>query len=398
MKAELLKIKEEMKQEMKSFRDSLERDLRNEIRELKNDQRQMTGSLDFAFTSIEEHKKKLDDVITKNRDLESKNAALRAECKCLESKGRDLDTRLVLAEQYSRKANLEIQGVLKQDNESVTNIVSNIGSAINEQITAVASSLHILHLSVPKWVQNGTEDSAVLDCVYNANREDEHLVIKWFLNDDPQPIYQWIPELNKWFVSSRLKDRINLDYSLSNGNSFTKFRALNLVRPTTELSGRYSCHVMSLAGQDSESKLMTVYAPPKMFDFTYQRVSAHVTNLSCEVEGVFPQPTLFLYQSSGRDPVSRPVASAPARMAAPAQGAAGYHVCLTYALDSRALDESGHVEYVFECVLAITETNYRQQRRLELEPGRLVSSASQLHTVEILLRVLTGVFALMDIA
>lgn len=136
MKAELLKIKEEMKQEIKSFRDSLERDLRNEIRELKNDQRQMTESLNFAFTSIEEHKKKLDDVITKNRDLESENAALRAECKCLESKGRDLETRLVLAEQYSRKANLEIQGVLKQDNESVTNIVSKIGSAINEQITA----------------------------------------------------------------------------------------------------------------------------------------------------------------------------------------------------------------------------------------------------------------------
>lgn len=267
-------------------------------------------------------------------------------------------------------------------------------------ISPVASSLHILHLSVPKWVQNGTEDSVVLDCVYNANREDEHLVIKWFLNDDPQPIYQWIPELNKRFVSSRLKDRINLDYSLSNGNSFTKFRALNLVRPTTELSGRYSCHVMSLAGQDSESKLMTVYAPPKRFDFTYQRVSAHVTNLSCEADGVFPQPTLFLYQSSGRDPVSRPVASAPARMVAPtpAEGAAGYHVRLTYALDSRALDESGHVEYVFECVLAIPETNYRQQRRLEFEPGRLLSSASRLHTVDILLRVLTGVFALMDIA
>ncbi|XP_037573059.1 uncharacterized protein LOC119455707 [Dermacentor silvarum] len=267
-------------------------------------------------------------------------------------------------------------------------------------VSPVASSLHILHLSVPKWVQNGTEDSVVLDCVYNANREDEHLVIKWFLNDDPQPIYQWIPELNKRFVSSRLKDRINLDYSLTNGNSFTKFRALNLVRPTTELSGRYSCHVMSLAGQDSESKLMTVYAPPKRFDFTFERVSAHVTNLSCEVDGVFPQPTLFLYQSSGRDPVSRPVASAPARLAppTPAEGAAGYHVRLTYALDSRTLDASGHVEYVFECVLAIPETNFRQQRRLEFEPGRLVSAASRLHTVDILLRVLTGVLALMDLA
>ncbi|KAL1474318.1 hypothetical protein MTO96_021095, partial [Rhipicephalus appendiculatus] len=114
--------------------------------------------------------------------------------------------------------------------------------------------LHILPLSVPKWVQNGTEDS-----VYNANREDEHLVIKLFRKDDSQPIYHWIPKMNKRFVSSRLKDRMNLGYSLTNGNSFTKFRTLNLVWPTTELSTRYSSHVMSLPGQDSESKLMTVY-------------------------------------------------------------------------------------------------------------------------------------------
>lgn len=263
-------------------------------------------------------------------------------------------------------------------------------------ISPVAASLHILHLSVPKWVENGTEDSVLLDCVYNVNREDEHLVIKWFLNDDPQPIYQWIPELNKRFVSNRLKDRINLDFSLSNGNTFTKFRALNLVRPTTELSGRYSCHVMSLAGQDSESKLMTVYAPPKRFDFTFERVSAHLTNLSCEADGVFPQPTLFLYQSSGRDPVSRPVAAAP--RVALSEGGGGFHVQLSHAVDSRTLDASGHVEYVFECVLAIPETNFRQQRRLEFEPGRLVGGASQLRSLDLLLRLLAGVFAVMDFA
>ncbi|XP_077525416.1 uncharacterized protein LOC144136725 [Amblyomma americanum] len=265
-------------------------------------------------------------------------------------------------------------------------------------ISPVASSLDILHLSVPKWVENGTEDSVLLDCVYNVNRDDEQLVIKWFLNDDPHPIYQWIPELNKRFVSSRLKDRINLDFSLSNGNSFTKFRALNLVRPTTELSGRYSCHVMSLAGQDSASKLMTVYAPPKRFDFTFERASAHVTNLTCEADGVFPQPTLFLYQSSGRDPVSRPVASVPPRAALADAASGGYHVRLTHALDSRMLDASGHVEYVFECVLAIPETNFRLQRRLEFEPGRLVGAASRLHTMGILLRFLAGAFALMDLA
>ncbi|KAL1467755.1 hypothetical protein MTO96_041948 [Rhipicephalus appendiculatus] len=54
----------------------------------------------------------------------------------LRAGARDLEARLVLTEQYSRKANLKIQGVLKEDNESVINIVSKIGSAISEPITA----------------------------------------------------------------------------------------------------------------------------------------------------------------------------------------------------------------------------------------------------------------------
>ncbi|KAM7314145.1 uncharacterized protein ISCGN_003930 [Ixodes scapularis] len=235
--------------------------------------------------------------------------------------------------------------------------------------------VHILHLSVPKWVENGTEDSVVLDCVYSVAQDDQQLVVKWFLNDDPQPIYQWIPELEKRHVSQRLRGRLNLDFSLSSGNSFTKFRALNLVRPTTELGGRYSCHVNSLASQDAESKLMTVYAPPKRFDFSYERLSPTVTELSCEVDGVFPLPTLFLYQSSGRDLAARALGTSPS--VAQAEGA--YKIRLTHAVDSRTL-EAG-LEHIFECVLSIPETNFKRQRRLEFEPGSLVSGAtsSQMH-------------------
>ncbi|EEC04903.1 hypothetical protein IscW_ISCW004682 [Ixodes scapularis] len=64
-------------------------------------------------------------------------------------------------------------------------------------------------------------------------KDDQQLVAKWYLNDDPQPIY--------------------------NGSSFTKFRSLNLVRDTTNLGGRYSCRVKSLPSRDAESILMMVY-------------------------------------------------------------------------------------------------------------------------------------------
>ncbi|EEC06466.1 hypothetical protein IscW_ISCW017848 [Ixodes scapularis] len=103
-------------------------------------------------------------------------------------------------------------------------------------------------------------------------------------------------------------------------------------------------------------------APPKRFDFSYERLSPTVTELSCEVDGVFPLPTLFLYQSSGRDLAARALGTSPS--VAQAEGA--YKIRLTHAVDSRTL-EAG-LEHIFECVLSIPETNFKRQRRLEFEP------------------------------
>lgn len=112
---------------------------------------------------------------------------------------------------------------------------------------------------IPPFVENGTEDSVILDCVYKFDAEDDkNLVVKWFLNDDPEPIYQWIAELDNRHASRRLKNKINMDFTVST-EPFFKYRALNLLRPTIDLSGRYSCHVMSLGSQDSHEETMTVY-------------------------------------------------------------------------------------------------------------------------------------------
>lgn len=114
-------------------------------------------------------------------------------------------------------------------------------------------------MSIPRLVPNGTEDSVVLDCVYTLDKyEDVNLVVKWYLNDDPEPIYQYIPEFGTRHASSRLKGRINLDYTV-NSDPLIKYRALNLLRPTIDLSGRYSCHVQSLQSQDSKEETMIVY-------------------------------------------------------------------------------------------------------------------------------------------
>lgn len=108
-------------------------------------------------------------------------------------------------------------------------------------------------------MQNGTEDSIVLDCEYIYNENDFRLVVKWFFEDNLEPVYQWIPELNKRHTSGVLKNRLDMDFSVNTVDAYSRFRALRISKPSTELSGKYTCLVTSLAGQDSREQKMTVF-------------------------------------------------------------------------------------------------------------------------------------------
>lgn len=132
LKAEISKLRDELK----TSRESLERDLRIEIRELRNEQKNVTHSLEFSHSAIEEIKKSLEAEIAKNVKLSSENEVLRTRCTTLEKHASELESRITNLEQYSRNCNVEIQGVEKRENEQVTDIVSRIGTAIGEPITA----------------------------------------------------------------------------------------------------------------------------------------------------------------------------------------------------------------------------------------------------------------------
>nr|XP_037279136.1 uncharacterized protein LOC119172208 [Rhipicephalus microplus] len=238
-----------------------------------------------------------------------------------------------------------------------------------------ASGVQIVRLSVPTWVENGTEDSVLLDCEYAyTERDDSQLVVKWFLNDDPKPIYQWIPELETRHVSQRLKGRLNTDFTVT-ANHFTKFRALNLLRPTTELSGRYSCHVTSHSSQDQKSQLMTVYARPKHFVFNYSRAAEEsATTFVCEATGAFPLPTLSLYQLDEGSSASLPRrhALAPTQRVTPRQDGS-YVTRVSSQVPDEQFSRSGR--HLFVCLLSIPGTDFKKQRLIEFYPEYYIDSA-----------------------
>ncbi|KAG8306220.1 hypothetical protein J6590_052657 [Homalodisca vitripennis] len=115
--------------------------------------------------------------------------------------------------------------------------------------------LKIKEIKVPDVVLNGTKP-VVLDCDYVLD-DPSGLVVKWFFNNHPAPVYQWIFK-QKPQVLGVLKGKINLNYRATNEDS-TMYRAIEIITPTMDLSGEYKCLVSTFDKEVSKSKKMVVY-------------------------------------------------------------------------------------------------------------------------------------------
>jgi hypothetical protein len=132
------------------------------------------------------------------------------------------------------------------------------GGADGLEINPVASAL-------PLVIKNGTVRNAVLDCDYALNDDDYAsneknpgaLVVKWFFNNDPAPVYQWIHSKKPQGLGV-LNGKLNLEYRVSNDNA-TMYRALQIINPTTELSGEYKCTVSTFNEERSQTRKMIIY-------------------------------------------------------------------------------------------------------------------------------------------
>ncbi|XP_013789803.1 uncharacterized protein LOC106473667 [Limulus polyphemus] len=226
------------------------------------------------------------------------------------------------------------------------------------------SGLEITKVTVPRWIENGTKTSVVLDCEYSYSTEDRHLVVKWFLNNDPEPIYQWIPELHSRQPSYRLQDRINMSYTIFPSSEFTKYRALKILRPTTDLSGKYTCNVASIADEDSESQWMVIYVLPRKFEFNYTIVTEGSVNFTCEVDGVFPLPVLTVHLRSSSSPLHNAEKMHVQNSSSYYNGV--YNVQVFLQLND---DELFPEEHIVECVLFIPGTDIKAKKTLHYFPS-----------------------------
>ncbi|KAG8228945.1 hypothetical protein J437_LFUL009427 [Ladona fulva] len=162
-------------------------------------------------------------------------------------------------------------------------------------------ALKLLGLKVPGLVQNGTEESVVLDCLYDLGSAENSaeggkrlgLVVKWFFEGDPYPVYQWIPK-HPPQGQGKLRGRVDLDYRATNDES-TMHRALFIKKPTVELSGQYTCTVSTFDDEKSLSKTMVVYVPEKTMEMWQSKPRDDVVRVTCKAKGVYPEPNVTLF-------------------------------------------------------------------------------------------------------
>lgn len=108
-------------------------------------------------------------------------------------------------------------------------------------------------------IQNGSDTSVVLDCDYELSESESAggLVVKWFFNNEPSPVYQWIPSKKPQDLGV-LKGKLDLTWTASDHEA-KKHRALHIIRPTTELTGEYTCMVSTFEDERAKSKKLVVF-------------------------------------------------------------------------------------------------------------------------------------------
>ncbi|XP_022645934.1 uncharacterized protein LOC111243903 isoform X1 [Varroa destructor] len=118
----------------------------------------------------------------------------------------------------------------------------------------------ILYLSVPRTINVDQINEAILDCQYDYSHNlDDFLVVKWFLNDNEQPIYTWLPHSNSRAFHPLYETFIDKTYTFS-AESYEIYRGIRFSHLHPNLTGIYLCSVSSKWGHFEERKPMTLYS------------------------------------------------------------------------------------------------------------------------------------------
>jgi len=154
-------------------------------------------------------------------------------------------------------------------------------------------ALSVAEVSAPSPHQAG--EPLTLSCDYSYEEsESSQLVLTWYFNESPIPIYQWVPSLDKGpqVIHEMFKDNLDLTHK-ADQDKFKKHSALHIINPDQRFAGKYKCRVSTFTKEVTHSKDVDIFVSPPSIILTYSQGV-----IRCGVEGVFPPPTLVLSWTS----------------------------------------------------------------------------------------------------
>lgn len=226
-------------------------------------------------------------------------------------------------------------------------------------------AIQITRLYVPDVVDSGKAGPFELDCQFRCNATDAKLVVRWFFNDEIEPFYQWIAEMEDPVVVERFRERLEINRTQGDpeGCGLSSWQ-LRIVRPTVDMTGRYRCHVFSLDNEDSAEASMIVFEPPTTFHFNYTKWTPDKLTLQCEVTATFPVPTLKLYRVSATTGEQAELEDVQMSIE---KRKRLFHVSLLSDVPERTLPQDE--ETVFECVLSYKDVTRMRSEKITYVPG-----------------------------
>ncbi|XP_057318443.1 uncharacterized protein LOC130663314 isoform X2 [Microplitis mediator] len=153
----------------------------------------------------------------------------------------------------------------------------------------------ITSVEIPRVVRAGTEEPTILDCKYDLESSTTAaLVVKWYV--DEELLYQWIHN-SPPKGSDEFEKFVDATYKASNDPN-TMYRAVKLVRPSHELSGKIRCSISTQEDETDASEDMLVYSPETVFRLSDPMINEDSTQLTtrCLAEDLYPLPTIKLFQ------------------------------------------------------------------------------------------------------
>ncbi|KAI8422203.1 hypothetical protein MSG28_006103 [Choristoneura fumiferana] len=152
-------------------------------------------------------------------------------------------------------------------------------------------AVNIKRIDVPALVEMGTA-SIILDCEYDTQSLLPGLVMKWFFNGASGLVYQWIPPRRPQVIGL-LKGKVDLSFRISD-EPLQAYRAIKILKPSTHLSGNYTCVVSTFEKEDRKTRSMLVYSPGKNFHFVQEKKYVFLVTLTCVAEELYPKPTMTI--------------------------------------------------------------------------------------------------------